>query len=542
MNPSHSTFRRPVTWVVLALALSASSLPAADAPAAPPPPPPPRALGDALQLVVDRSIIASYEGKAELRLGIPVAREAIIRSEKPWEGTAFFISSIYQIKGVYHLLYRGMDTASGREGPDTQYLCLAVSQDGITWEKPSLGLVDFRGSKDNNIVAYENGHSFPACFTFYDPRPGVPDNERVKAIDMREGDRRAGGAGKGLHAQLLGSADGRVWHELAIKANLESDWVNAFDGGSVGWSEAEQQFVGYFRWWDTEAKPHPRSLPDWMIVRPGVRTSFRSASRDLVTWTRPEPMTYGDTPREHFYETCTVPYFRAPQLYIVLANRFNPGRRALTLEEERALDIMRLPGNKTTPTYTFASDANDLVLLTTKPGSAEFDRPFLEAFLRPGPELGNWGSRSNYAALSGGIIPTGPAEISFYVSRHHLQKTNYLQRISLRTDGFASVNAPYAGGAFTTVPFTYTGDHLEVNFSTSAAGEVRVELQDEAGHPLPGFSLADCDVLIGDRIAGEVSWHGQKSLARYMKKPVRLKFQLLDADVYSYRFPGPPAP
>ncbi len=540
MNTSLHPFRRPLLTASVAglLVLSASSLPAADAPAAPPPV---RALGDALQLVVDRSIIAGYDGKAALRLGTPVVREAIIRSEKPWEGTAFFISSMYELNGVYHLLYRGMDTASGREGPDTQYLCLATSKDGITWEKPSLGLVDFRGSKDNNIVAYENGHAFPTCFTFLDPRPGVPANERVKAIDMREGDRRAGGAGKGLHAQLLGSADGRVWHELTIKANLESDWVNAFDGGSVGWSEAEQQFVGYFRWWDTEAKTHPRTLPDWMIVRPGVRTSFRSVSRDLVTWSRPEPMTYGDTPREHFYETCTVPYFRAPQLYIVLANRFNPGRRALTLEEERALDIMRLPGNKTTPTYTFASDANDLVLLTTKPGSTEFDRPFLEAFLRPGPELGNWGSRSNYAALSGGIIPTGPAEISFYVSRHHLQKTNYLQRISLRTDGFASVNAPYAGGSFTTVPFTYSGDHLVLNFSTSAAGEVRVELQDEAGQPLPGFTLADCDVLIGDRIAGEVSWHGQKSLARYIKKPVRLKFQLLDADVYSFRFPGPPA-
>ena len=129
---------------------------------------------------------------------------------------------------------------------------------------------------------------------------------------------------------------------------------------------------------------------------------------------------------------------------MVLANRFNPGRRALTLEEERELQITRFPGNKHTPTYTFSNDANDLVLLTTKPGSSEFDRPFMEAFLRPGPELGNWASRCTYASLSGGIIPTGPAEISFFVTRHHLQKTNYIQRISLRTDGFASVNAPHA--------------------------------------------------------------------------------------------------
>jgi hypothetical protein len=494
-------------------------------------------LDDNLQLMLDRSIIDTFDGQAGLRLGQPVTREVIIKSEQPWDGDAFFISSIYQQDGLYSMLYRGRDAGIGDERPSATYLCLATSEDGLTWDKPNLGLVDFNGSKANNIVAIEGGKAMPFCFTFYDPRPETPANERVKAIDMREGERRAGGEGKGLRAQIMGSADGKVWHDLPIEANLKSDWVNAFDGGSVSWSEVEQAFVGYFRWWDTKAEP---KYADWMIVRPGVRTAFRSISKDLVTWSKPEPMTYGDTPAEHFYETCTAPYFRAPNLYIVLANRFNPGRRALTLEEERSLEITRFPGNKDTPTYTFASDANDLVLLTTKPGSSAFDRPFMEAFQRPGPELGNWASRCNYASLSGGVIPTGPAEISFYISRHHLQKTNYIQRISLRTDGFASVNAPYAGGGMVTVPFTYTGDHLVINYATSAAGEVKVELQDANGNPLPGFTFEDCDVLIGDRIDGPVSWHGQKSLARYIGKPVRLSFKLMDADIYSFRFPAAP--
>jgi len=496
-----------------------------------------RSLGTALQLMIDRSIIDTFDGGAKLCLGTPVSREVVVASTQPWDGDAFFISSIYQHEGLYYMLYRGRDAGIKDERPSATYLCMVTSQDGVTWEKPELGLVEFKGSKANNIVSTADGKALPFCFTFYDPRPDTPANERVKAIDMRDGERRAGGEGEGLRAQIMGSADGRVWHDLPIEANLKSDWVNAFDGGSVSWFEAEQAFVGYFRWWDTEAKPR---YADWMIVRPGVRTSFRSISKDLVTWSKPEPMTYGETPDEHFYETCTIPYFRSPGLYIVLANRFNPGRRALTLEEERELEITRFPGNKDTPTYTFSSDANDLVLLTTKPRSSEFDRPFMEAFLRPGPELGNWASRCNYASLSGGIIPTGAAEISFYITRHHLQKTNYIQRISLRTDGFVSVNAPYAGGAMTTVPFTYTGDHLVVNYATSAAGEIRVELQDAEGNPLPGFSMEDCDVLIGDRIDGAVSWHGQKSLSRYIGKPVRLKFQMMDADIYAFGFPAAP--
>ena len=107
---------------------------------------------------------------------MPVSREVAIASEQPWEGRAFFISSITFHEGVYNMLYRGIDPTTGREGPETQYLCLAVSKDGVKWEKPSLGLADFHGSKDNNIVAYENGRPLPTCFTFYDPRPDTPAN------------------------------------------------------------------------------------------------------------------------------------------------------------------------------------------------------------------------------------------------------------------------------------------------------------------------------------------------------------------------------
>ena len=158
--------------------------------------------------------------------------------------------------------------------------------------------------------------------------------------------------------------------------------------------------------------------------------------------------------------------------------------------------------------------------------------------MRPGPSLGNWASRSNYPSLSGGIISTGAAEISFYVTRHHLQATNHVQRVSLRTDGFVSVRAPYAGGEMQTVPLVFNGDELQLNFATSAAGEIRVELQDEAGKPLPGFTLEDCDPLIGDRVDWTVTWHGRESVAAFVGKPVRLRVALADADLYSFRFQG----
>jgi hypothetical protein len=126
--------------------------------------------------------------------------------------------------------------------------------------------------------------------------------------------------------------------------------------------------------------------------------------------------------------------------------------------------------------------------------------------------------------------------MSFLVTRQHFQPANHLERMVLRLDGFASMNAGYAGGDFVTVPLTFRGDELQLNFATSAAGEVRVELQDEKGNPLPGFSLDDCDPLIGDRIAHRVSWRGKESVSGYVGLPIRLRIQLIDADVYSFRF------
>jgi hypothetical protein len=35
---------------------------------------------------------------------------------------------------------------------ENTYLCYATSKDGIHWEKPELGLIDYRGTKTNNIV------------------------------------------------------------------------------------------------------------------------------------------------------------------------------------------------------------------------------------------------------------------------------------------------------------------------------------------------------------------------------------------------------
>ena len=112
-----------------------------------------------------------------------------------------------------------------------------------------------------------------------------------------------------------------------------------------------------------------------------------------------------------------------------------------------------------------------------------------------------------------------------------------MARYTLRPDGFVSVHADAAGGEFVTRPLTFTGKTLEINYSTSAAGTVRVEIQDAAGKPIPGFALADCPDIFGDRLEQIVEWKQGSDLGKLTGQPVRLRFVLSDADLYAIRFP-----
>ena len=77
-----------------------------------------------------------------------------------------------------------------------------------------------------------------------------------------------------------------------------------------------------------------------------------------------------------------------------------------------------------------------------------------------------------------------------------------------------------SGGALITQPITFTGNQLWLNFSTSAAGSVQVELQDQAGKPLPGYSLDDCDELFGDTLDRNVVWKSKPDLSKLVGQTV----------------------
>ena len=165
-----------------------------------------------------------------------------------------------------------------------------------------------------------------------------------------------------------------------------------------------------------------------------------------------------------------------------------------------------------------------------------------EAFLRPGLRgSDNWAYGDNYQGW--GLVETksaiadAPDEISLYATEGYwLHNADKLRRFTIRKDGFVSMQAPFAGGGFVTKPITFQGGRLTLNFSTSAAGVIRVEVQDAHGKPLPGFALNDCSEVFGDDLQRTVTWKHGNDVGKLAGRPVRLRFTLSDADLYSFQF------
>lgn len=489
----HANQATPVAaWLGLSLTLQLPVLAAG----------PPLELGAHRELFIDRYLIDSLRGAA-LRLHEPRDEGGVLKFDAPWEGEHCGYATLIRDGARVRLYYRGMP-AGVKDGTAGEVTCVAESDDGLRWTKPELGLFEVRGTKANNVVLANDppfSHNFSPLL---DPRPDCPAGERYKAL--------AGISKTGLFAFV--SPDGLHWCKLRAtaviptKAPFKFSWM--FDSQNLAfWSEAEQKFVCYFR------------------VYEGVRRIARTESRDFVNWTAPALMTYltegHESPLEELYTNQTEPYFRAPQIYLAVCARFVPGRQAITDAEATALKVVK----------GYQKDVSDAVFMSTRGGSV-YERTFLSSFIRPGIGAHHWVSRNNYPAL--GMIQTSPTELSLYVNQDYAQPTAHLRRYSLRLDGFASVHVPYEGGEMTTKLLRFRGKRLELNFSTSAVGGIRVEIQNETGQPIEGFAADDCMEILGNEIARLVHWKNEPDVAALAGKPIRLRFVMKDCDLFSLCF------
>ena len=458
-------------------------------------------IGSRLELMIDDHLVADMSGDAKLCLHRPTERGVAIVHDEPWEGSASLFHTVLRDGDLYRMYYRGAHyvvTENELQTPHRQVVCYAESGDGIHWTKPNLGIVEFDGSSDNNIIWDGPGsHNFAP---FRDANPDCRPGEEYKAL---------GGVGGEGGLLAFKSSDGIHWSLIRDAPVITR---GAFDSQNLAfWDAARGEYREYHRGF-----------------RNG-RDIMTSTSQDFLTWTEPAWLEYSPGRLTELYTNQITPYYRAPHILLGFPTRYVTGRHPLTPIGERLMRVSKRLG----------TDYTDGGLMTSRDG-LHFD-VWAEAFIRPGPEAkGRWVYGDNYQ--NWGVVETRSEtsdmpELSVYANGGYWRgNSTYLYRHTLRLDGFVSVNAPSSGGGFVTKSVVFRGRELVINFATSAAGSVAVEVQDDDGVRIQGFGLQDCTDTFGDDLERVVSWKGGSDVGDLAGKAIRLRFVLRDADLYSFRF------
>lgn len=481
---------------------------------------PPIAIGDRRELFVDDDLVASLS-EARRELHHPVPREIAITHDAAWEGAGSGYHTVIQDGDLYRLYYRGspLGVENKRLIAGPEVYCYAESRDGIHFTRPELGLHEHGGSKKNNIILTGVGtHNFAP---FLDHRPGCPPESRFKALGglPSEG---------GLFA--FHSADGIHWSRMRAEPVVTK---GAFDSQNLAfWDPTAGVYRAYFRTFTA-------GITTGEVWKPaGFRAIRTATSKDFLNWENEADLVYQkDALAEHLYTNQVAPYFRAPHLLIGFPTRYiergwSDAMRALPQLAERE---QRAAGH-----LRYGTALTEGLLMASRDG-VHFQR-WSEAFLRPGPErpeTWNYGHQfiAWHAVLTPSALPGAEPEMSIYAGEGSWTgDSNALRRYTLRLDGFVSISAPMSGGELVTKPLTFQGDQLQLNLATSAAGEIRVELQDESGHPIPGFTLDDCPPLFGDALARTVTWKQGSDVGQLAGKTIRLRFVIRDADLFALQF------
>lgn len=461
-------------------------------------------IDDRLELFVDKELISEMHN-LDLLLHSPIKQPL---ASSPLKKTPF--ATIIKLKNKYIAYYRTNNPkyrgVVHKTGYPDKLIKYAFSKDGINWTNPKKNIIIKEPPFTHNFSPFLDKNPNAKNHEKFKALAGVDDNllKRLKSSPPRsfnnktlEDTLKYWGYPENYQSGLysFASNDGIHWiRKSKIPVITVDKNVKAFDSQNVSfWSQAEQSYVCFFRTW-AKTKTIQRPKLHW------VRKISKVTSRDFIHWS--EPITI-DTKieGEQLYTSQTQPYYRAPHIYIALPTRFISQKKGKGL--------------------------TDIMFMSMRSGNKHYDRTFKEAYIKPGKDINRWKNRANFIALN--VVETSKNELSIYHSKSQ-------HRYTLRLDGFSSIHAGHKEGELLTKPLIFKGKNLYLNYASSAAGHLNMEILDINGSPIKGFTKDDSNTLIGDKIKQKVIWKKNKNFIQLEGNPIRLKFILKECDLYSFKF------
>ncbi len=424
-------------------------------------------------------------------------RPAIV-PDRPWEQSSFLGilgNSVFydEPSGQYRLYYVIYQMI---ERGEFQHYAVAVSQDGLHWEKPNLGVASYEGSTDNNLLfdhearlaRYQEELVFYSNFIRdpHDPDPA----RRYKALGFQM---QLDGSGRGMMVAF--SPDGLHFSEAPENPVLPNGDTNVL----LGWDERIGKYVAYPR---TDGPTSARDVG-------------YSTSEDFIHWTEAqtviEPIP-GDPPHYEIYEMPVVKY---QGLYLGFPWAFiADGLEPLDTQFAFSRDGTKWQRDPTAPMF----------IPRGRPGQFDDSYAVTANPIEVGDELLFY-----YMACG---FPHG------YAFTRETKFEGAIGLARLRLDGFASLSChAQSGGHVVTRPLRFTGSKMIVNCDCPL-GWLRVELQDEAGAPIPGYAEADCDAIAENAVRQTVTWQGNADVSALAGKTIRVRVIVGDGEFYSFGFEG----
>ena len=403
----------------------------------------PGAAPGAKHLLLDSRIVERAEG-VRLALG-RVAKDRhnpLFRDDKPWEpypGNQYTSILFDEQERVFKCWYNPFVVDEQyavtpkekrvfpyKAGKREMGVCYAVSKDGIRWEKPELGLVEFNGSTRNNLVARDTWE----VGVFKDPRD--PDPARRYKMFFK------GRQSRQMAAKF--SPDGLHWPadvefpEIAARGDTHNNAL---------WVPELNKYVGITRLWTGRE-----------------RTVGRTESPDFLKWTKAVEIMRalpGEAPRQIY----AMPVFRYANVYLGLVMMYNAG---------------------TTKTFTTEANAVDCELAWSA-DTVQWERVCPGTPLIPrGPEGSHDGGCIYAAAYP---FPHNGEILLYYAGSdgtHDAWREDFLCLARLRPDGFAGMETTGAApGTVVTRRVRCGGNRLSIS-ADAKGGSVRVAL--------PGLGLS----------------------------------------------------
>jgi hypothetical protein len=450
-----------------------------------------RSIGNEPQLLVDDALLAGKTGVVRKSHPCRKLPQPVLESAEPWEQDGLD-QRIY----VYGTVLRDGPTGPFRMWYNRESLVMyATSSDGLAWQRPSLGLCEYRGSKQNNIV-------FPLLHS-----PSVVYNPRAEDPEHRYNMLGCGRASKRGYCAAH-SADGLQWSLYPRNPVLPGG-----DTCTLALDPATGEYLAF----------HKRSHMHRGQTR---RLVYLATSRDMQHWSEPKLVMAPDEIDDaevraeggrfaQFYNMSVFPY-GGQFLGLVTHFRFKgmPTEKGpLQSSADGPIDV-QLVHSRDGRVWSRCEDRSPVIPNGPHAYDAGCILGVANGPLSVGQEL--WLYYTAITTTHGGYVPNKRITIAL---------------AKWRLDGLVSLGAGQAGGVVETVPLRCAGDRLVVN-ADAGAGALTVAVLDEHGRELPGYAADDCLALRADSVRSSIRWKDHDRLNT--AGPLRLRFHLRNARLFSY--------